>query len=728
MKRFSRLILLTICFAAASFLLGDLKAQAATLVVGPGQAYTSIQAAINAASTGDTITVKNGVYSEHVNVNKPGLTIVGEDRDLTVIDGGGSGYVATISNNNTTFKNITLRNGGPSGIGGAGLYITAANFNTIDNCRATGNAAGIFLYNGASNNTVQNCIAADNFEIGINVGDFRGQRNNRVLNNKVYNNVKFGICGAVTTDGTVCIGNEASGHEYGIAAEWTTWIIENNIVSNSKTGILLFHGMNCIARNNTVSATERGIWLCYSSTYGNLVENNDVQAIGSSIGEAISLENAARNNIIRNNKVHGSLVGMNMLGSANKVYGNTLVDNVLQARDNGSGNLWYENGRGNGWSDYTGIDANGDGIGDIPYNIPGTSESKDLYPIMLSLPLPAASPAPGSFEGSVSVVLSSPTAGAAIYYTTDGSDPTSSSPLYSGPVLLNASATIKAIAVKGNIKSSAASFAYTITIPNRPPVMETIGDKTVDEGQTLSFIVAASDPEGDSLTYSAEGLPAGAAFNSSTGSFTWTPGYDQSGSYQATFRVSDGALSDSKSVSITVNNVNRAPVIEAIGDKTVDEGQLLTFAIAATDPDGDSLTISATGLPAGASFDPTSKIFSWTPGYNQAGSYQVSFKLSDGTLEAASSATINVNDVSPISLLEKLIQDIRAIGLPKGAENSLVTKCENTIKSLQKNNNGPAANALNALINEFEAKRGKDLTAEQADQLITEARFIISII
>ena len=62
------------------------------------------------------------------------------------------------------------------------------------------------------------------------------------------------------------------------------------------------------------------------------------------------------------------------------------------------------------------------------------------------------------------------------------------------------------------------------------------------EGTPLQFTLVAADPDGDPLTYSAiSGLPAGAAFNTMTGQFNWTPTYSQAGDYTIRFGVSDPA-------------------------------------------------------------------------------------------------------------------------------------------------------------------------------------------
>jgi hypothetical protein len=76
----------------------------------------------------------------------------------------------------------------------------------------------------------------------------------------------------------------------------------------------------------------------------------------------------------------------------------------------------------------------------------------------------------------------------------------------------------------------------------------------------------------------------------------------------------------------------------------------LTFTLSATDMDlpANTLAYSATGLPAGASFDPATRAFSWTPGYSQAGSHTgVQFSVSDGTATDSETITITVSDVTP---------------------------------------------------------------------------------
>jgi hypothetical protein len=87
---------------------------------------------------------------------------------------------------------------------------------------------------------------------------------------------------------------------------------------------------------------------------------------------------------------------------------------------------------------------------------------------------------------------------------------------------------------------------------NQPPVLSTIGDKSVNEGQTITFTISATDADGDTLTYSASDLPSGATFTPSTMTFSWTPRYNQAGTYAVHFEVSDGHYTDPEDINIMV--------------------------------------------------------------------------------------------------------------------------------------------------------------------------------
>ncbi|EQB62605.1 MAG: hypothetical protein RBG1_1C00001G0184 [candidate division Zixibacteria bacterium RBG-1] len=98
----------------------------------------------------------------------------------------------------------------------------------------------------------------------------------------------------------------------------------------------------------------------------------------------------------------------------------------------------------------------------------------------------------------------------------------------------------------------------TVTNTNRAPVLDSIGSKIVAEGSNLTFRVHSSDLDGDSLILTAVNLPANATFLDSgngAGSFSFNPDFSQAGFYTVTFRCTDGVVSDSEIVNITVTNL-----------------------------------------------------------------------------------------------------------------------------------------------------------------------------
>ncbi|MBM3250218.1 MAG: tandem-95 repeat protein, partial [Candidatus Omnitrophica bacterium] len=105
----------------------------------------------------------------------------------------------------------------------------------------------------------------------------------------------------------------------------------------------------------------------------------------------------------------------------------------------------------------------------------------------------------------------------------------------------------------GRADSNSATVSITVNPVNDAPELNPIGSRSGYTGVLLQFTVSAADVDSSTLTYSATGLPSGASFNASTRGCSWTPAADQTGTYQVTFIVSDGTLSSSETVTITVS-------------------------------------------------------------------------------------------------------------------------------------------------------------------------------
>jgi len=165
---------------------------------------------------------------------------------------------------------------------------------------------------------------------------------------------------------------------------------------------------------------------------------------------------------------------------------------------------------------------------------------------------------------------------------------------------------------------------------NMAPQIIDIKDKTIWEMQTLVFqVVAYDDGDNDSLIYgTSTSLPDGAEFDSlNTQIFTWTPTYEDSGSYSVTFKVSDpNGKSDEETVVITVRDSNRAPLIAA-RDTSIYEAVTLILPLNASDPDSETFSITGLNLPQESSI--STDTFSWATNYVDEGSYSLIFKLID---------------------------------------------------------------------------------------------------
>ncbi len=131
------------------------------------------------------------------------------------------------------------------------------------------------------------------------------------------------------------------------------------------------------------------------------------------------------------------------------------------------------------------------------------------------------------------------------------------------------------------------SFDIRVENVNRPPVWKARPDTTAKEGVLLSFVVAATDPDGDELTYSADSLPSGATFDGTTGTFSWTPGFLAAGLDTAIFQATDGKAFVYDTVAIAVADSNRAPTITTATLPDATEGRNYAATITVEDPDTD---------------------------------------------------------------------------------------------------------------------------------------------
>ena len=189
--------------------------------------------------------------------------------------------------------------------------------------------------------------------------------------------------------------------------------------------------------------------------------------------------------------------------------------------------------------------------------------------------------------------------------------------------------------------------AYTVPVDagggNNPPTVsdQSFGiDENTASGAAVGTIVATDPDVGDELTFTVTRGTGSTAFevDSISGAITVTDpsqlDFETTPSFTLDVLVTDlGGLTDTATITIDLSDVNEAPVLAAIGDQAVDEKSLLTFTAAATDPDvpANGLTFSLdAGAPPGATIDPVSGVFSWTPTEAQGpGTFGVTVQVTD---------------------------------------------------------------------------------------------------
>jgi hypothetical protein len=248
----------------------------------------------------------------------------------------------------------------------------------------------------------------------------------------------------------------------------------------------------------------------------------------------------------------------------------------------------------------------------------------------LTLPTAAAptfSPAAGSYEGNRSVTLSTTTAGATIYYTTDGSDPTTSSTVYSSAIALTAPSTtnIKAIAGGAGLNTSTvASATYTLTLPTAaaPTFSPAAGSyegnqsvtiSTTTPSATIYYTTDGSDPTTSSTVYSSA-IALTAPSTTTIKAIAVRSGYNNSTVATAAFSL----------VLPTVATPTFSPVAGSyVGDRSVTistatSGATIYYTIDGSDPTTSS-TVYSTAIALTAPSTTTIKALAVRTGYNDSG-------------------------------------------------------------------------------------------------------------
>jgi putative Ig domain-containing protein len=185
---------------------------------------------------------------------------------------------------------------------------------------------------------------------------------------------------------------------------------------------------------------------------------------------------------------------------------------------------------------------------------------------------------------------------------------------------------------------------------NQTPTISGTPPPEVAAGSPYVFTPTASDPDGQSLTFSITNKPPWASFSGTSGRLSGTPGTAAVGEYiDIVIAVSDGRSTAAlPAFSILVDAANRSPTISGTPPTHAREGQVYEFTPSASDPDGNALSFTIANRPAWATFNTQTGRLSGAPGTGSVGSYaNVTIRVSDGSLVATLPAfSISVEQAS----------------------------------------------------------------------------------
>ena len=242
---------------------------------------------------------------------------------------------------------------------------------------------------------------------------------------------------------------------------------------------------------------------------------------------------------------------------------------------------------------------------------------------------------------------------------------------------------------------------------NTPPNLQTVNDQSIAEGERRLVSIIATDADNDALTLNALNLPSYADFAIQTNgnaTLLLAPNFNDAGETTITLSAFDGEVEVTQTVSLTVTNTNRAPVLTFIGDQSVSEDSSLILNLSANDLDEEALTFTTSPLPPFISLidnENGTGLLEITTDFNASGNYPITVTVSDGELSDREVFLLNVSGLNrapiltPIDDVELLENDastfsINASDPDNESLNFIVRNLPNFISFLD-GNNGQAA-------------------------------------
>ena len=334
---------------------------------------SALQASIDRTPAGGTLIVEGGAYRGPIAIRGP-LTVIGRGRPT--IDGGGKGTVVTIAGDGVVFAGFEVRGGGrTTSQEPAGIKVAGSGHRIEDNL-VRDVYFGIHLSKGAHNLVRGNRVEPGMGDAlrpghGISVWYLDASR----LENNTIAASRDGIYLSFS-DRIEIEGNDISGSRYGIHSMYSRRaVLTGNRIHDNLLGVALMNSQTLVMRGNVIERHRLG-----ATAYGVLLKDIDDLVLESNriadnrvglYADSTPL-GSDHEALVTDNLIAGNGTALALQSNVRLVFtGNRVADNLVDAVAEGAGwselNQWSRNGRGNFWSGYRGYDADGDGVGDLPY-------------------------------------------------------------------------------------------------------------------------------------------------------------------------------------------------------------------------------------------------------------------------------------------------------------------------------------------------------------------------
>ena len=632
--------------------------------------YNTIQEAIDVANDGDTIYIFGGLYEENLEIDKKVKIWGGVDEKETIIDSiYDNRYLIEITADEVAIEGITVRDSGEDMTSPIGALIALKssnnqiNRNNINNS----NTFGIYIDPKSSDNLVSG-NKINNTKTGIWIDS---SNTNDIANNDIRNSTDYGILVDSTSENNRLYGNLIDNSQRsGMRIEDCDNVnITNNTIQNSDFyGIFISGSINADINNNNFKENP-GDGLYLSCSHGTIKNN-----IFRNNKRGITLQ--GNNNLINNNSfidstASGIYSGAGSIG--NTITLNRFKNNSVSAKEYGE-NDWYQNNKGNYWSDYNNIDVepdgNPDGIGDRPYSKNGVY---DVFPLgyFLKPPKRPSNPSPEDTETDVSLditlkihVEDDDSEELTVYFYRADTDTLISSQSLNPVKHVQSDSNVECrftlgfdttfawyvIADDGILTNQSDPFLFftTNTPPdNDPPVADAGGPYEGEADEPVQFDASAcTDPDGTIDFYRWN-------FGDGTSEILQknpTHTYEREGSYEVTLTIIDDNGSSATDITtIAVGPTTNLPPTAVISSsKTGYVDESVTFdGSGSLDPDGDDLDYTWFIQAENNTFNTENINYV----FNSTGKYIITLTVNDGRLTNTTATIIEIinkpSDESP---------------------------------------------------------------------------------